>query len=65
MIYFSMLYVATCTYSNSEWLSIRTVSCQLSDKPLFTRQELLKYTIVYYLLIVIYIVDYKIYCVCC
>ena len=68
MIYFSGHYVPTCICGNSEWLSIKTVSCQLADKPQFTRQELVKYTTVYYtlyLLIGINFVDYKIYCLCC
>ena len=47
MISFLMLYVATCTYSNSEWLSIKTVPCHLADKPQFMRQELVKYTTLY------------------
>ena len=44
-----MLYVSTCTCStcNSEWLSIKTVSCHLADKPQFMRQELVKYTTLY------------------
>ena len=43
-----MLYVPICTFNrcNSEWLSIKTVFCPLTDKPQFTNQELLKYTTV-------------------
>ena len=74
-----MLYVPICTFNtcNSEWLSIKTVFCPLTDKPQFTNQELLKYTTVgshdptvqcvyytLYLPIVLYLADYRKYIVC-